>query len=69
MGEQSLWHGLLEVILAARTGRAIPMLELSRKWTEYGGYTVSSTAQIKVYAPFVTFIREEFSIDAEVVNR
>ena len=47
MGEQSLWHGLLEVILAARTGRAIPMLELSRKWTEYGGYTVSSTAQIK----------------------
>jgi hypothetical protein len=45
------------------------MLELSRKCTEYGGYTVSSTGQIKglIYAPFVTFIREEFSIDAEVV--
>jgi len=60
----------LKMILAARTGRAIPMLELSRKCTEYGGYTVSSTGQIKglIYAPFVTFIREEFSIDAEVVT-
>jgi hypothetical protein len=60
----------LKMILAARTGRAVPMLELSRKCTEYGGYTVSSAGQIKglVYAPFVRFIREEFSIDAEVVT-
>jgi hypothetical protein len=49
----------LKMILATRTGRAIPMLELSRKCTEYGGYTVSPTGQIKglIYAPFVRFIR------------
>jgi len=60
----------LKMILAARTGRAIPMLELSRKCTQYGGYTVGPTGRIKglVYAPFVTFIKEEFSIDAEVVT-
>lgn len=60
----------LKMILAARTGRAIPMLELSRKCTEYGGYTVSPTGQIKglIYAPFVRFMREEYSLDAEVVT-
>ena len=60
----------LKMILAARTGRAIPIMELSRKCTEYGGYTVSPTGQIKglIYAPFVRFIREEYSVDAEVVT-
>jgi len=60
----------LKMILATRTGCAIPMLELSRKCTEYGGYTVSPTGQIKglIYAPFVRFIREEYCVDAEVVT-
>ncbi len=60
----------LKMILAARTGRAIPLLELSRKCTEYGGYTVSPTGQIKglIYAPVVRFMREEYSLDAEVVT-
>jgi hypothetical protein len=58
------------MILAARTGRDIPMLELARKCTEYGGYTVSDTGQIKglIYAPFVRFIKEAFHVDAEVVT-
>jgi hypothetical protein len=45
-------------------------MELSRKCTEYGGYTVSPTGQIKglIYAPFVRFIREKYSVDAEVVT-
>jgi len=60
----------LKMILAARTGRAIPMLELARKCTEYGGYSVNAAGQIKglIYAPFVTFVREAFRIDAEVVT-
>jgi Peptidase_C39 like family len=60
----------LKMILAARTGRAISMLELSRRCAQYGGYTVSPAGQIKglVYAPFVTFIRDEYSLDAEVVT-
>jgi hypothetical protein len=45
------------------------MLELARKCTEYGAYTVSDTGQIKglIYAPFVRFIKEAFHVDAEVV--
>jgi hypothetical protein len=60
----------LKMILAARTGRAVPMLELARRCTAYGGYTVSDTNQIKglIYAPFIKFIRQEFSIDAEIAT-
>ena len=60
----------LKMILAARTGHALPMLELARRCTAYGGYTVSNTGQIKrlIYAPFIEFIRHEFSIDAEIVT-
>jgi hypothetical protein len=60
----------LKMILAARTRRAFPMLELARRCTAYGGYTVSNTGQIKglIYAPFIEFIRREFSIDAEIVT-
>jgi hypothetical protein len=60
----------LKMILAARTGRAVPMLELARKCTAYGGYTISETGQIKglIYAPFIEFIRQEFSIDAEIAT-
>jgi hypothetical protein len=60
----------LKMILAARTGHAFPMLELARLCTTYGGYTVSDTGQIKglIYAPFIEFIRQEFSIDAEIVT-
>ena len=60
----------LKMILAARTGRAFPMLELARRCTAYGGYTVSNRGQIKglIYAPFIEFIRQEFSIDAEIVT-
>ena len=50
----------LKMILAARTGRAFPLLELARRCTTYGGYTVSNTGQIKglIYAPFIEFIRQ-----------
>jgi hypothetical protein len=43
----------LKMILGARTGREIPMLDLARKCTEYGGYSVNAAGQIKglIYAP------------------
>ena len=62
------------MILAARTGRVIPTLELARECTAYGGYTVDvNTGRIQglIYAPFVRFVRfvrEWVGIDAEVVT-
>jgi hypothetical protein len=61
----------LKMILAARTGRIVPTLELARRCTAYGGYTVDpESGLIKglIYAPFVKFIGEEFAIRAEVVT-
>ena len=37
----------LKMILAARTGRSMPTLDLARKCTEYGGYTLAETGEIK----------------------
>jgi hypothetical protein len=60
----------LKMILAARTGRVEPSLELARRCTAYGGYTVSETGEIRglIYAPFATFIRAEFAMESEVVT-
>ncbi len=61
----------LKMILAARTGRIVPTLELARTCTTYGGYTVDSqTGDIKglVYAPFVKFVAQEFDVQAEVMT-
>lgn len=61
----------LKMILAARTGRIIPTLELARECTAYGGYTVDvDTGRIRglIYAPFVRFVRERFGVDSEVIT-
>ncbi len=61
----------LKMVLAAQTGRIVPTIELARRCTEYGGYTISETGDIKglIYAPFVEFIHREFGLKAEVVTR
>jgi hypothetical protein len=62
----------LKMILAARTGRVVPTLELARACTDYGGYTTDPhTGDIKglVYVPFVQFVAQEFDIQAEVTTR
>lgn len=59
----------LKMILAHRTGRVVPTLELARACTRHGGYTVDAeSGDIKglVYAPFVKFVRQDHQIDAEV---
>lgn len=60
----------LKMILAARTGRAIPTLELARQCAEYGGYVRTDTGDIKglIYAPFVRFIKDAFGLDARVIT-
>lgn len=60
----------LKMILAARTGRDLAMMELARQCTDHGGYTVSSTGEIKglIYAPFVQFVRQQFGIESRVVT-
>ena len=58
------------MVLAAQTGHIVPTLELARRCTEYGGYTVTETGDIKglIYAPFVKFIHHEFGMRAEVLT-
>ncbi|WP_031248222.1 C39 family peptidase [Mesorhizobium sp. LNHC229A00] len=58
----------LKMILAAR-GEIVPTIELARRCTPYGGYVVDE-GSIKglIYAPFVTFVKAEFGLDAEVMT-
>lgn len=60
----------LKMILAARTGRAVPTLELARACTAHGGYVVDPDGAIRglIYAPFVRFVAESFGIGARVVT-
>ncbi|UCI22056.1 C39 family peptidase [Mesorhizobium sp. B2-1-8] len=58
----------LKMILATR-GQVVPTIELARRCTGYGGYVVNE-GSIKglIYAPFVTFVKQEFGIEAEVMT-
>jgi hypothetical protein len=60
----------LKMMLAAYTGRIVPTLDLARRCTEYGGYTVNEAGEIKglIYAPFVEFVRHDFGMRAQVVT-
>lgn len=60
-----------KMIWAALSGRAIPTMELARAATQYGAYVVCDDGiNGLIYAPFVTFVREEFDLEARVeVNK
>ncbi|TPK71068.1 C39 family peptidase [Mesorhizobium sp. B2-4-17] len=74
LDEYALWAAnicgmaCLKMILATR-GEIVPTVELARQCTGYGGYVVNE-GSIKglIYAPFVTFVKAEFGLDAEVVT-
>ncbi|MFC0227145.1 C39 family peptidase [Serratia aquatilis] len=57
----------LKMVLAHRDGTAPPLLELARRSLPYGAY-VREGKQIKglIYAPFVEFVGEQFSLTASV---
>ncbi|MGE4351479.1 MAG: hypothetical protein AB7E52_04740 [Bdellovibrionales bacterium] len=56
-----------KMIWAALSGRVFPTMELARAATYYGAYVLCDDG-IKglIYAPFVTFLREEFDIEARI---
>ncbi|WP_246679554.1 C39 family peptidase [Mesorhizobium sp. B2-3-5] len=74
LDEYALWAAnicgmaCLKMILATR-GEIVPTIMLARRCTGYGGYVVSG-GSIKglIYAPFVTFVKAEFGLDAEVMT-
>ncbi|TPN57016.1 hypothetical protein FJ981_10475 [Mesorhizobium sp. B1-1-4] len=74
LDEYALWAAnvcgmaCLKMILAAR-GQIVPTIELARRCTGYGGYVVTE-GSIKglIYAPFVSFVKAEFGLEAEVMT-
>ncbi|TPM56455.1 hypothetical protein FJ959_15445 [Mesorhizobium sp. B2-2-4] len=74
LDEYALWAAnvcgmaCLKMILAAR-GQIVPTIELARRCTGYGGYVVTERS-IKglIYAPFVSFVKAEFGLEAEVIT-
>ncbi|WP_184356946.1 C39 family peptidase [Rhizobium sp. BK602] len=60
----------LKMVLAARTGRAIPIMDLAMGCREHGGYVEEPDGRIKglIYAPFIPFVRDRFGLDARVVT-
>ncbi len=60
----------LKMVLAARTGKTIPIMGLAMGCREYGGYVEEADGRIKglIYAPFVSLFRDRFDLDARVVT-
>ena len=60
----------LKMVLAARAGKTILIMDLAMGCREYGGYVEEADGRIKglIYAPFVPFVRDRFGLDARVVT-
>ncbi|KAA1178040.1 hypothetical protein FP026_22845 [Rhizobium tropici] len=60
----------LKMVLAARTGKTIPIMELAMGCRDYGGYIEEPDGRIKglIYAPFVPFVKARFDMNARVVT-
>lgn len=57
----------LKMVLAAQTGRIIPIMQLTRQALAYGAYTINKdNIQGMIYAPFVKFVSTIFSISARI---
>ncbi|WP_275507228.1 C39 family peptidase [Rhizobium sp. AC27/96] len=60
----------LKMVLAARTGKTVPIMDLAMGCRDYGGYVEEADGRIKglIYAPFVPFVRDRFGLHARVVT-
>jgi hypothetical protein len=60
----------LKMVLAARTGRTVPIMDLAMGCKDYGGYVEEADGKIKglIYAPFVPFVKDRFGLNAKVVT-
>ena len=58
----------LKMVLAARSGRVYPTLELARGSLPYGAYVEEPGGGIKglIYAPFVRYVADVFGLRAQV---
>jgi len=58
-----------KMILAQRTGKIVPIVELGKKCAEYGGYTLPLEHSPGLYyKPYLTFVEKEFKWKARVVQ-
>lgn len=58
-----------KMILAHRTGKVVPLVELGRKCAQYGGYVLPLQDSIGLYyKPYVTFALKEFGWKARVIQ-
>ncbi len=72
--EYAKWAGhlcgmaCLKMILACRSGKIAPTVELAKSCRKYGGYKTALMGNIKglYYKPFTDFVREEFGLRADV---
>jgi hypothetical protein len=56
-----------KMVWAVLSGRVIPSLELTRVAMRYGAYTLDENGiHGMIYAPFVTFLREDFDIESRI---
>lgn len=60
----------LKMVLAARTGLIVPIMDLAMGCKDYGGYVEEVDGRIKglIYAPFVPFVKDRFGLNARVVT-
>ncbi len=58
-----------KMVLMHRTGKAVPLVELGKKCTKYGGYTMPLETSIGLlYKPYVTFVDKQFGWKARIVQ-
>jgi hypothetical protein len=60
----------LKMVIAARTGLIVPIMDLAMGCKDYGGYVEDADGRIKglIYAPFIPFVKDRFGLNAKVVT-
>lgn len=58
-----------KMLLAHKTGKVYPLVELGKKCAEYGGYKFPLADNPGLfYRPYVTFLRQEFSLKGRIAD-
>lgn len=58
-----------KMLLAHAKGVVVPLLELAKKCTKYGGYTMPlEDSKGLIYRPYVRFLKQEFGLRARVLE-
>lgn len=59
----------LKMIIEHKLGEIVSIVDLGKKCLKYGGYVLKpDTIDGLYYAPFVTFVKKEFNLDAKVIR-